>query len=335
MKKLALAALLLPSLAFAQGANDAGVNAPNTFTGITARDVNGTLTFTGTEATMSPRFFRPGLPGDPCATFGAGNFQYQEVPFTSDASGQLTVDFDPSASCDVNIYVTFHTAFNPTNICSGFLWAHGSSTAFTGTFPVPANSPVTMVVSGVPNAPGVVCGPATFSIQGGNVGGGAPSADVQVTLSDAPDPVAAGSALTYVATVTNAGPDAADDVGVSLPLPAGTTFVSAVATGGGSCTTASPVTCTWAGALTASSTVTATIVANVGTSAAGTTLTATATASSTTADPDTANNAATATTAVGAPAAPAVALPVDGRLMWLLLAALVVVGGWQIRRQRR
>ena len=53
------------------------------------------------------------------------------------------------------------------------------------------------------------------------------SIDVGVSLADTPDPVDAGSSLTYTATVTNAGPDAAAGVALTDNLPASATFVSA------------------------------------------------------------------------------------------------------------
>jgi uncharacterized repeat protein (TIGR01451 family) len=54
----------------------------------------------------------------------------------------------------------------------------------------------------------------------------ATSADLSVTKVDTPDPVAAGTNLTYTITVTNAGPDNAANVLLSDTLPAGTTFQS-------------------------------------------------------------------------------------------------------------
>jgi uncharacterized repeat protein (TIGR01451 family) len=54
------------------------------------------------------------------------------------------------------------------------------------------------------------------------------TADLSITKSDSPDPVAAGGALTYSIAVKNAGPNAATNVVVTDDLPKGVTFVSAV-----------------------------------------------------------------------------------------------------------
>jgi large repetitive protein len=125
------------------------------------------------------------------------------------------------------------------------------------------------------------------------------SADLTMALTDSPDPVVAGTQLTYTATVSNGGPSDAQNVSFALPLAAGTSFVSATPSAGGTCTNVSPVTCTWAGATTPMGNRSATIVVLVAANVAnGTNLSATATASSATTDPNAANNAATATTAV-------------------------------------
>jgi uncharacterized repeat protein (TIGR01451 family) len=129
-------------------------------------------------------------------------------------------------------------------------------------------------------------------------------ADLQTNLSDSPDPIVAGNNLTYVASFTNAGPDVADAAQVSLPLPAGTTFVSVSTSLGGSCISPAvgangTVTCSWAGLTASGVTRTATIVALVDAATTGT-LNATATASSNSVDPVPANDAAIASTTVTA-----------------------------------
>ncbi|MCU0633560.1 MAG: hypothetical protein MUE41_01700 [Gemmatimonadaceae bacterium] len=59
-------------------------------------------------------------------------------------------------------------------------------------------------------------------------------ADISVTKSASPDPVAAGQALTYVVAIPNAGPSRADNVVMVDSLPLGVRFISATP-GAGSC----------------------------------------------------------------------------------------------------
>jgi uncharacterized repeat protein (TIGR01451 family) len=90
------------------------------------------------------------------------------------------------------------------------------------------------------------------------------AADLSLTMTDSPDPVAARSNLTYTLTVRNAGPGAATDVTLTDQLPADTVFMSATTTQG-SCTRTGGgksngvLTCSL-GAISAGSTATVTIV---------------------------------------------------------------------------
>jgi uncharacterized repeat protein (TIGR01451 family) len=59
-----------------------------------------------------------------------------------------------------------------------------------------------------------------------------PAADLKLTITDAPDPVAVRAELTYTVTVTNGGPAAATEVVLTDSLPADALFVSASATQG-------------------------------------------------------------------------------------------------------
>ncbi len=121
------------------------------------------------------------------------------------------------------------------------------------------------------------------------------AADLSVEKT-APATVASGTDLTYTIEVSNLGPSDALNVQLDDPLPAGTTFVSAVADLGGTCT--STVTCTWPSlALGASSTVTI-IVAVPSSTPDGTTLSNKAGVSSTDPDPDPSNDIDTTDTVV-------------------------------------
>jgi uncharacterized repeat protein (TIGR01451 family) len=62
-----------------------------------------------------------------------------------------------------------------------------------------------------------------------------PSANLSISITDSPDPVASHEMLAYTITVTNNGPDIATNAVVLNTLPLGTNFVSCSATGGGVC----------------------------------------------------------------------------------------------------
>ncbi len=121
--------------------------------------------------------------------------------------------------------------------------------------------------------------------------GGAPGADLSVTKTDAPDPVAVGGTLTYTVAVTNNGPDAATGVVMTDTLPPSVTFVSA----GPSCTHLSGTVTCGLGSLANGGATTVTIM--VTPTAAGT-LTNTASVTGNETDPNSANNTATALTTV-------------------------------------
>jgi uncharacterized repeat protein (TIGR01451 family) len=114
------------------------------------------------------------------------------------------------------------------------------------------------------------------------------SADLSVSGSANPNPATVGQNLTYTLTVANAGPDAANGVVLSDPLPAGLTFISAVATQG-SCTGTSVVNCSL-GTLTSG--VSATVTITVSPTSVGTPANQAAVTSAV-ADPNSANNVAT------------------------------------------
>ena len=144
-------------------------------------------------------------------------------------------------------------------------------------------------------------------------------ADVTVTKTDAPDPVQAGTPLTYVITARNNGPSTAAAVTITDTLPANAAFLSLATTpaGAGAPTCSTPavgslggtLACTWA-TLTSGTQQTATVVVRPATGA--TSVQNDVTIATTTAESNGANNSATATTAVTNAAVDLVINKVDG-----------------------
>jgi uncharacterized repeat protein (TIGR01451 family) len=168
-----------------------------------------------------------------------------------------------------------------------------SPSQFAGTPPTPLAFSVWHDQSGTP-------------VVGTNFKSANPMADLAVTKAGSPDPVTAGTNLTYTITVTNNGPGPASSASWSDALPAGTTFVSLPAVAGWSCTTPTvgmggTVSCSNPSFAVGSSVFTLT-VAVASSVPAGTVLTNTATATSTTPDPNPGNNSGMATTTVAASA---------------------------------
>lgn len=122
-----------------------------------------------------------------------------------------------------------------------------------------------------------------------------PRADLAVTISDSPDPLILGGGVTYTIRASNAGPDAATNVTLSVTLSAGVQV--SVTAAQGTCSGAGTLACAL-GSLAPGGSATVTVVvtpAVVGTASAS------ASATSGQADPNPANNSATASTTVSAP----------------------------------
>ena len=121
------------------------------------------------------------------------------------------------------------------------------------------------------------------------------TADLGITVTDAPDPANVGSNLGYTITLTNNGPSAATGITVTDVLPAGVAFVSSTPSQG-SCSGTLTVICNLGGLANAAN---ATITVVVTPSAVGA-LSNTTTVTAVETDPNAANNSATATTTVNA-----------------------------------
>jgi uncharacterized repeat protein (TIGR01451 family) len=129
-------------------------------------------------------------------------------------------------------------------------------------------------------------------------------ADLEISsVSDSPDPVAPGTELTYLISVTNNGPSNASGVAVIFPLPQVVSFISGATVPSGSCTltnSTKTVRCNL-GSLVAGASYQAPgtqIVVRVRMNAAGTTLNNRISVVATEFDPYMDNNSATATTTV-------------------------------------
>jgi uncharacterized repeat protein (TIGR01451 family) len=196
--------------------------------------------------------------------------------------------------------------------------ASGSGGTITCTAPVlpPGTATITITASTPPTASGTFS--TTASITSATPDPNAndnsfdvdvlvqPSTDFAVSVAGSPDPVAAGTNLTWTVVATNQGPSTAGAASVSLPLPVPTTFVSMTAPAGWSCSAPSPgtngtITCSLSATMNSAAQATFTIVSNVPSSVAGgSSLSATASVSAPS-DSIPANDSATAsvtTTAV-------------------------------------
>jgi uncharacterized repeat protein (TIGR01451 family) len=130
---------------------------------------------------------------------------------------------------------------------------------------------------------------------------GAGQADLSVTNSASPNPVSAGSNITYTQSITNAGPAAATGVSFTETLPANTSAVSLTGPAGWTCSLGT-LTCTTTSGLALNATANFTFVVTVNaTATSGSTITQTDTVSSAS-DPNPGNNSASASVLVGASA---------------------------------
>lgn len=124
------------------------------------------------------------------------------------------------------------------------------------------------------------------------------SADVSIALAASPDPVTAGATLTYIASVSNAGPSDATGVVVTIVLPNVAPLVTATVSGGGSCRGV-PLVCVLTGNMAPGATRSITMTAAVEpTLPTDRSIQASASLNASSADPNLANNAAVSSTMV-------------------------------------
>lgn len=232
------------------------------------------------------------------------------VPVGGNLLLSLTVtNHGPSAATGVELVMSYHLGLTINSAVPGqgsCSWAGGVVLCSLGTLASGASVPVAVQATAGASAVGTIqttAGVAGQGVDSNPANDGAvvqttvqAVADLAVTLTDSPDPIAVGGTLTYTATVSNAGPATAGGVSLSLPLPAGLTALAAQA-GQGSCAIqAGTVTCDLQ-SLVSGASVAAQVQGQVG-STAPASLSATATVSAAGIDPAAGNNSATATTGV-------------------------------------
>ena len=149
-------------------------------------------------------------------------------------------------------------------------WAGATSTGTTRTATVvalvDANTANGTVLSTTATAAGVGTETAAGNETATATTSVAATGDLSISLSDSPDPVTAGTNLTYTAVVSNAGPANSTGVTLTLPVPTNTSFVSGTVSTGGSCAGA-PVVCTISGSMASGASATVTVIVEVSPSA--------------------------------------------------------------------
>ena len=154
---------------------------------------------------------------------------------SSDATGVSLADTWPAGYLRGTITPSAGTCVD-SGVGQGFTCSFGTITPGTNrtvsvTYTVPASTP-----AGSQTNTAVVSSPVPDPTPGNNTASDTntvtTSANLSVTKTDSPDPVAAGADLTWTITAANAGPSDAQSVGLTDTLPAGTTFVSLTSPGG-------------------------------------------------------------------------------------------------------
>lgn len=184
---------------------------------------------------------------------------------------------------------------------SNVLAANSSYPAITITAAVLQTAPATLVNTAMVSGGGDL---DTLDNTATDIANVVSSADLSVTDAGSPDPVAAGSNITYTQVVTNNGPSAADNATLVATIPANTTLVSFTAPAGWSCVASAGVgtgnvTCSDVSmAALTSATLNLLVKVNSGTTN-GTIITGVASVSSSVSDPNPSNNTAFVSTEVG------------------------------------
>jgi uncharacterized repeat protein (TIGR01451 family) len=190
---------------------------------------SGTLSITSNAASSPDTATLTGTGVAPVLAVTASSLDFGTVPIGTLSSPQNVTVTNAGTS---GLHVTAATASGPFAIsadgCSG-----GSAIA-------PGNS-CQISVQFAPVSTGPASGTLSISSDGGTAavaltGSGSPSADLNVSIGAAPNPVHRNKDLTYTITVQNAGPSAASGTVTADQLPPNVQFLSLSAPAGTSCT---------------------------------------------------------------------------------------------------
>jgi uncharacterized repeat protein (TIGR01451 family) len=207
-----------------------------------------------------------------------------------DASGVVLYDAVPAALDVASATSTVGSCDEAVHCAIGSLSSGGKATVtIVATTTRPGTFDTIASVSGAEPDPDAGNDAATASVTVEQ----APRADLSVTIGDAPDPVAAGDTVAYTARIANGGPNVAQNVTLSDPLPAGATLVALKP--GAKCSLGGGIVSCSLGSMAAGGIATVVVTVRVPTPGS---VTNTVSVASTTADPDTADRSASAGTTV-------------------------------------
>jgi uncharacterized repeat protein (TIGR01451 family) len=241
--------------------------------------------------------------GTPSPVTAGGTITYTQVVTNSGVSNCSTATFTETTPTNT----TFQSISAPTGwSCTGFPTqctdssvAPGTSGTFTVVYKVNTGATGSITDTATVASASRDTNPSNNSATVVTGIASSTQADLSVTNSGSPNPVSAGSNITYTQSVTNNGPASASTISFTDPIPANTTVVSLTGPSGWTCSaTSTPPACTIA-TLAANTTANFTYVVTVsGTAAAGSTIAQTDSVTSSTSDPNSTNNSATANVGV-------------------------------------